>query len=667
MKPLRKHNSLRRQDGYTTFVVVAGVSLIIIAMTTFALRGNLTSTQTQARAQVKQDYSQKEDAMLNALIQIVPNKAIGAMKSGSQANASQYTWNQIFKDAAELANADESIAPELIDALSLSDALSANTGQLDFTKMEEFVVAPAETRDATFNHVNGGNWWEYIMLGDPAVGSQVPAALRLSYSDYLLDKRYPIISRSKTYVNWYQKGLSLSPDLYPDFNLLQYPDIKFGYKRPGELFVAKRNWWIFSLNFGTDNESITQIASVKKSYVLSIYEVPSQIPLSAATALQLGRHSNGEDWENISVEGGVYADEIQTRGTFDLTGGSLAAGTEVSINGTTTIDGTAIEADFDALGEREKRALNSQSDFHAASQGGNIGKVAFIPINQGADSLLKKSDGNRSLRLSPTGWHDYSRPANNTEMTVNVTEVSSAESPVPIEFEFTYRDDSGGTQTKTYNRASNWPTEQSPGGDSFPFQTEILEDTKIALITNIDRIPAFLASLGDAADETENNSLHLVAEPDENEKIGENGPVDLKDMAITLRGGKDLRPFSNGLSVVTNLRMYVGESLNTFTLPPPDNSGITAGSDFYPPLSLFAPEKRFGETNDVEGRVKIEGQLNSLEIDQSKVVNPLDIQGAGERDLTGDKIRADLKSLRSPAELPPVYQMNWLVTIEEIH
>lgn len=667
MKPDRNYKTLSSQRGYTTFAVVSGVSLIIIAMTAFALRGNITSTQSQARAQVKQDYTQKENAMLNALLQIVPNKAIGAMQSGSQANAGQYTWNQIFKDAAILANADESIAPELIDALSLGNAVSANTGQLDFTKMEEFVVAPAKTRDNTFNHVNGGNWWEYIMLGEPGISSQIPAALRLSYSDYLLDKRHPIISRSKTYVNWYQKGLALSPDYYPDFNLLQYPDIKFGYKRPGELFVAKRNWWIFSLNFGTETEGTTKIAAVKKTYVFSIYEVPSQIPLSAATALQIGQHSNGSDWENISVEGGVFANRIRTEGTFNMDGGALSAGESVSIGGTTSIDGTAIEANFDEMGERERRGLQSETDFHAASQGGNIGKVAFIPINRGADSLVKQSDGNRNLRISPTGWNDYSRPANNAVMTVNVTAINSADSPAPTEFDFTYRDEDGISRTITYSRDSNWPSEQEPGGENFPFQTEELDDEKIALVTNIDRIPDFLSSLGGAADVTENNSLHLVVEPDSDSNVGGVGPVDIEDLAVTLRGGKDLRSFTNGLSIVTNLRLYVGESLNVYTLPAPNNSGLPSGAEFYPPLSLFAPEKRFGETLAVDGRVKIEGQLNSLEIDQTKVVNPLDIQGAGERSLTGDKIQAELKSLRSPAELPPIHQMNWLVIIEEIH
>ncbi len=671
MKRGKQTHRLTKQRGYTTFAVVSGVSLMIIAMTASALRGNLTSTQTQARAQVKQDFSQKEDAMLSALLHIVPNKAIGAMKSGSQANASLYTWNQIFKEASVLANAQETIAPALITALNLGNSISANTGQLDFTKMEEFVVAPSETRDGTFNHVNGGNWWEYQMLGTPGISSQIPAALRLSYSDYLLDKKYPIVSRDKKYVSWYQKGLSLSPDLYPDFNLLQYPDIKFGYKRPGELFVAKRNWWVFSLNFGGDTESTSAIAAVKKTYVLSIYEVPSQIPLSASTALRIGQYSNGADWKNISVDGGVYANEIQTEGTVSLSGGGLSAGKSVSIGGTTSVDGTVIDANFDALGEREKRALETQTDFHAASQGGNVGKVAFIPINRGAESLEKESDGDRNLRISPTGWNDYSRAANKTAMTLSVhlkplNPFNLLSGTIPAEFELSYIDKSGNTQSATFKRGLNWPASDEINGDEFPFQTEELEDTRLALVTNLEKLPGLLTSLGDAADVTVNNSIYIEFKLSTLLGIIDLDPAKLLGLGVSLRGGKDLSAFSKGLSIVTNLRLYISESINTVAIEPPANAGLPAGAEFYPPLSLFAPEKRFGDVLNFEGTVNIAGQLSSLQTDEDETVNLLDIQNAAGGAISSNSIRADLKSLRSPAELPPVHQINWLVTIEEI-
>ena len=72
-----------RNKGYATLVMVCAVSMAILATMTFTYRGNLNSQSAQVNAQVKQDFSQKEDAILSALLHIVPNKAVGAMKRGS--------------------------------------------------------------------------------------------------------------------------------------------------------------------------------------------------------------------------------------------------------------------------------------------------------------------------------------------------------------------------------------------------------------------------------------------------------------------------------------------------------------------------------------------------------------------------------------------------------
>jgi hypothetical protein len=42
------------------------------------------------------------------------------------------------------------------------------------------------------------------------------------------------------------------------------------------------------------------------------------------------------------------------------------------------------------------------------------------------------------------------------------------------------------------------------------------------------------------------------------------------------------------------------------------------------------------------------------------------MSGDDER-IASSKIDANLTSLKSPAELPPIHMMNWLVTIEEVH
>ena len=97
-----------RDGGYATLAVVASISLVILGMMGYAYLGSMRTFEAQARAQVKQDYSQKEDAILNALIHIVPNKAIGAMQRYSANNPTNFNWDTIFREALNAANAEQS-------------------------------------------------------------------------------------------------------------------------------------------------------------------------------------------------------------------------------------------------------------------------------------------------------------------------------------------------------------------------------------------------------------------------------------------------------------------------------------------------------------------------------------------------------------------------------
>ncbi len=670
MKTRRQPQKLSR--GYATMVLVCSISLLVIAMLTYSLMGNLRSFDAQIRAQVKQDYSQKEDAILNALIHIVPNKAIGAMRQGSANNPTAYNWDTIFSEALAIANAQQSVSPELINSLNLGSLVSANTGDTQLVSMSQLVNAPIQTYDGSKKRVNGGNWWEFHMLGDPLIGPKIPAALQLSYDDYILDKEYPIISRNKTYVSWYTKGLGLSPNDYPLYNLIQYPDVKFGYKRPGEYFVAKRNWWVFSLKFGSHNEARTGIPSVRKDYVLSIYEIPSQIPLSAAALMKVGKFQDGTDWQNVTLDGTVFADRLETEGSVALNGGAIAARRGVTVGGATTVDGRAVESNFDALGEREERAASANgtvddSDFYDASVGGNVGKVAFIPINPGIDTFINTGDGSRSERISPTGWNSYSRAAPQARMSLEIRKVASATDQMPTEIRFRYRDTSNLGVTITYTRGVNWPTEQQAGGSTFPFQTDLLDNNRRALVVYLDRLSAFVPGLPDFGGMSQNHSLYIFPTNSNSDVAIPAIPSRSTDTAVAVRGGADLSPYTNGFSLVSRYRVYISDTLNNVPITAPANSGLPVGHVFYPPLSIFAPEKRFGETLSVRNPVQLRGQLSSLKTAASDTYNPLELLDGSDQRVAADKINAELMSLKSPAELPPVYMMNWLVTIEPVH
>ncbi|NRB73445.1 MAG: hypothetical protein HRU46_03730 [Verrucomicrobiales bacterium] len=676
MKTTTPHTRRNTRRGYATIAVVAALSMVLITMMTYSLLGNLNSLDTQVGAQLKQDYSQKEDAVLSALLHVVPNKAIGAMQQGSATNADDYTWEKIFEEALVLANAEQAADSSIITALALGDAITANTGDTVFESMGDFVgAATTRTWDNSQNNlVNGGNWYEYFMLIDESHRRELPAPLRLTESHYRLDKQYPIITFEKLHVynykyhhSLYYKGLNVSTDTYPLYNLYEYPDVRFGYKRPGDYFVAKRNWWAFSLTFGSHNTEETGIPPVTKKYVLSIYEVPSQLPLSSSATMAVGQYSDGSNWENVSLQGGLYADAVQTQGTVALADGAISARKSVSLSDATSVKGNTLDTSFDAIGDRENRALASDSDFYDASVAGNVGKVAFIPINPGAEFLKLAGDGLASERISPTGWNEYSRGAEQANMRIEIREMVDVDDQVPVTIRFHYANTSGTTEYIDYTRGTNWPSELETGGDAFPFQTDILENGRNALVVNIDRISAFLGTIPNAAGVSTNNSIYLYPNSGEATVVAPSVPTLDTDLCVTLRGGKDLTAYTSGFSVVTDMRLYIAESLNDVAATAPVNSGLPAGAEFFPPMSLFAPEKRFGETAVIDNPVNLKGQLSSLKTSTADTFNPMELMGADDTRVDARMMEAELVDLRSPAELPPIHLMNWLITIEEIH
>ena len=90
-------------------------------------------------------------------------------------------------------------------------------------------------------------------------------------------------------------------------------------------------------------------------------------------------------------------------------------------------------------------------------------------------------------------------------------------------------------------------------------------------------------------------------------------------------------------------------------------------SPFYPPASLFAPEKRYGTDFDPY-KVEVAGQIGHLKGDDGSGNNPvhlLDFKMASETNAAAANIDVNLRPITHPAELPPITMMNWLVVIEE--
>ncbi len=198
---------------------------------------------------------------------------------------------------------------------------------------------------------------------------------------------------------------------------------------------------------------------------------------------------------------------------------------------------------------------------------------------------------------------------------------------------------------------------------SYPFEVKTLPSGKICIAVYPQRFRAFLAALN--ADNTEENNSLVVNVDYTNVNLTKPAiPCTDLDYGVILQECADLTSFTKGFSLVTNLRTYIGDDFNIVPTVPP--TGYTPVGDFFPPVSLFMPERRYGVEVDPFA-VNIGGQFGSLASDQIDTpVRPMDSTTVSGTALAANRITVNLRPIRHPAELPPITMMNWLLVIEEL-
>jgi hypothetical protein len=658
MKMISTRNS-NRSGGYVSVAMVAGMAV----MTTFSLAlvfsHSIGSQEFQARAQVRADFTQKEDAVLRSLVAILPNKAIGAMQDGAASQAAALSWSAIFDEALALSNAEQAVDSVTLQGFGITDYVSANSGDHSISSSTS-MVGPVV---GNTGGVNGGTVASSTLLFDSRYSGKLPDPLVAPAAVMSADHSHPIISLQKTYSSDWTNDAQLDVAKYPLYNRIAYPNIRFGFKQAGEDFVAKRNWWAFSIRFGQSAQDL-DMPLLTRNYVVSIYEVPSQQPIAAESFMSIGRHANGQLWTNSAVDGGISAGTLQTEGSFDLSNGNLVGRSALVLGAGTTVRGQAVNGNFDDLGVREAAFAGAANDQRSLSLAGNSGRVAFIPINRGLDYYQMSATPDTGT-ISPTTWNEYSRGANQCQMTITINEVEAATEQAPTRMVWTYQNSSGSESVVTLERGVNWPWPGQAGSETMPFQTEHLENGRDALVIHMELMEAYLASLG-AASPTVNHSLVINVDDslDPDVKMPE-FPSASSDCCVVLRDCRDLSSYTKGFSLVTNMRLYIAGDFNDIAIPQPVGGGLTSGETFYPPVSLFAPEKRYGTTLKTRP-VVYRGQVGSLAEGDAEALHPLDFKVGTSDTVSSALISTDLREITSPAELPPITLMNWLVTVEEI-
>lgn len=637
--------------------MVATLALITSFSILMLFQRVIHSHDGQARAQLRIDYAQKEDALLRALIAIVPNRAIQVMRSGSAASPAGLTWEAIFNEAIALAGADGAMDGATLASFGINGLITANPG-------DDAVTATTLVNAIRGNTaiVNSGTLDSTDLLFDSRFQGKIPDPLSASQTIMTRDSLYPIITDEKVFApNWAGSAL-LSNTEYPLYNLIPYPDIRFGYAEPGAPFVAKRNWWAFQVTYGAGVVNVG-MPSRTKNYVLSIYEIPAQVPISAEAFLSVGAHANGAAWTDVSIDGGLFGGRLETSQGFTLPNGNLAARRGLDLGGGTSVDGMTVSGNYNDFGVREAFLAQHLGDLQPVSLSADSGRVAFLPINRGTEFFQYSSTAETSA-LSPTTWEFYSRGAQRCAMRLFVTRVGAALDQTPTRLELHYKA-GGADAVHILDRLTNWAAAGTSAGNLIPFQTEHTETGRKALVLHLERLPAYLSSLGASGPDI-NHSMVINPDPSRDSNIqAPQFPTVETEMALVLRNSANLSAYSAGFSLVTNLRLYFGDNFNSVPVPQPTGSGLPAGELFYPPISLYAPEKRYGTTLKTRP-VDYQGQISSLAQGDAQAVHPLDFRTGTFEQVTPALISADLRPIRSPAELPPIFLMNWLVVIEEI-
>lgn len=707
------------KPGYVTLLLVLTAGTIALTLSLYAYRQAIATHEVSARVQLTTDYQEKEDAILRSLVALLPNRVIGCMQDNvtiSYEDWGPLLWQSIFSDAIDLANARTSLADDFKDDIGLQDLISGNLGDSALSNTS-LIFGTVDTvtshSSASYGQVSPGI--------NRAIEGNYPPPLQINdgWVDYL-DYYFPIVSNAKVYGGLASGDVGVSTTEYPNFNLLKYPEINFGYARPGDDFVAKRHWWAFTLDLAKHDDALTKAATVSREFVLSIYEIPSQLAISSSAFLSLGTFASGEDWQNVTIEGGVFAGKAVVEGDANLS--SLSSRRGMTLSSGSTIGGQSFVSNPFTPGVRESYQLTN-GDFYPVSLASEGGRVAFVPINRGALFFDRFATEDETNTISGVGWNDYSIGARQCAMQLDITECVDATDPTPTELRFSYfrngiREsmviplDSSGVpgleagylyvcdENETYDfgdavvdlaygKNGSFAYETGASGEvtfnnarfgdpqvgylkngyyrpSYPFAVQTLDSGKICVAVYPQRFEQFL-DLIDADDTSINHSL--VVNVDYTTATGSINlaepsiPCSEFDYGLVLEECADLTSFPRGFSLVSNLRTYIGDDFNIVPAAPP--AGYAPSGDFYPPVSLFVAEKRYGVDVD-PWAVNVSGRIGSLADEDGDMINPLDSKGASGSNFSGNRITVNLKPIAHPAELPPITMMNWLVTIEEV-
>lgn len=624
-----------QQAGFVSVLTVVSVGMGLLVMMLMMYRNTLQSQDEQKHHLLRNDYQQREDAFLTALTNIIPNKAMRGMMDNTASDTS-LSWESIFEEALTQANAHQAIDPAKAATLGLDSYRGANTANN--------TLLPADILKAVFEETG------LISSGTNSSNLSYPDFLSCSSTLHSDSSSSPIVSHLKTYSDG------------SDFTLEAAPRLNFNYHEKSSI-IAKHNWWTFKVAFSEQDITTTKLTRVNKQYLISLYEIPSQLAINSSSFTNFGQHKDGSAWAGISIEGGIFAESVKTKGTISTDHISSRKKIELT-------DASNPLASDNTARNTSLYDKDTSFDYSSSSDGG---RVAFIPILPVVPMNLYEAN-------SMTTHQDYINYDNHlTALAAGNT--SSADYVNKLFYTRTLVDDGAGNLAPTQSMLGS--NTISTGSTAWRYYSRGANQCDMILIndtfyyydvdgvfTSVNKDSMVVASESVFTDGTEMTlkADHLItwlgAAISNNKSLCVNAGKNL-----VISNASDLSSFSNGFSLVTNGRLIIDGDVNN----PTDNDGNVITASVIP-LSLFAPETRYGSGLYTDIKINIEGRLGSLAENKDKddAVEIGDLKVTGDVDADGnelvrsDDITANLQSITNLSDLPPINMVNWMIVVREI-
>jgi hypothetical protein len=705
----------RSEQGEALILTILVVGLAIIATVAAFLLSASLAQDTSRLASAKIDVANREDAVMRAILQ---QTALG-MFPQNIATGAGLNWTPIMTNAVNQVAATTYIDPNEATALLGPGIIPANMADPDDGSTSLSIFQGYNNSEIPLGGTTGianlvgltGSSGPYNPAVEPPALVWVPNAN---------------ISASSAVTNSLQffLGSQVSSAQIPNvtsrtgrWGQLLFPNIRFGLMRPGTTMVARRIWWripvlyktaLQTIEAQTAGTNVTRYPGMLANYILSVYEIPSQLPITGNANIQLGVNSDGSSWgdttsagSQVKITGSIYGDSVQLKGgTY---GGGISSRNQLNVVTQSSVAGeTFNDSTYNELGVREQKDLARTVGAAPVSVAGDNGKVMVLPVAPGNSFYMP------SPNAVATPWDLYSLPYYHCRIRITISGTNStlnysggvvnsnagaiavqirylpdaAKAPDAV-FGVSDSDPRWGSVTffQTNNGVSGGSLSNQVGNQTCNFllytSTAIGDPTLDCNVLEIDLLQMY-ATLG--LNPAQCYSIYIGCNPVQAPNGGNQSfpNIVLKD-ADDLTGTvaqvlpSNPGPFTNGLSIVSTQRIYLvggaiqqtglsGSGFNTVPWPTPN---LSDPNNQYPAASIYAPDVRYGMTNAAP-TIAVNGQVSVSQTPGSTTpINPLNFSTGSNTTISGGGNSYKLNAISDPRSVPPIVRLSWLFTIEK--